>query len=105
MAVQRNINSAKGWRWSDVQSKEAVLLFVIVILYGLLLPASCLNQRLVQTLTHFSSPNVALQHFFVHRDTGEIYVGGKNKLYHFSSNLDKLSEVDTRQEGRNPQID
>ncbi|XP_033644028.1 hepatocyte growth factor receptor-like isoform X1 [Asterias rubens] len=99
MAVQPNVNSPKRCRWSDLQRKEVVLFLVIVVLHGLLLPASCLNQRLVETLTHFSSPNVALQHLFVHRDTGEIYVGGTNKLYHFSSDLDKLSEVDTRQEG------
>ena len=81
-----------------IRGISSVLSFAILL--GLIsLPASAVNQRLLDKLIHFSSPDVDLQHFIMHKDTGEIYLGGTDKLYYLSSNLSKLSEVDTREEG------
>ncbi|XP_038073903.1 hepatocyte growth factor receptor-like isoform X2 [Patiria miniata] len=79
--------------------RGSILSVVSIICLGLVLPSCALNQRLVGKLQHFSTPDTDLQNFVVRRDNGEIYLGGTNKLYYLSSELDKLSEVDTRLEG------
>ncbi|XP_022099343.1 hepatocyte growth factor receptor-like isoform X2 [Acanthaster planci] len=71
----------------------------IIILLCLVLPSCALNQRLVDKLLHFSSPEADLQNFVIREDTGEIYLGGTNKLYNLFSNLTKKLKLDTRVEG------